>query len=89
MIVKILLAVDADVLRRLISLVDSLLGDRFTNHVDLRLARVVLHRAYLRRALKGALSVGDLTLAIGNSRAQHHELIPKCIVLLPLERWLS
>jgi len=39
LILELLLAVGADVLGRLISLVDSLLGDRFTNHVSLRLMR--------------------------------------------------
>jgi ATP-binding cassette subfamily B protein len=39
LIVELLLAVTADVLGRLISLVDSLLGDRFTNHISLRLMR--------------------------------------------------
>jgi ATP-binding cassette subfamily B protein len=39
LIIELLLAVSADVLGRLISLVDSLLGDRFTNHVSLRLMR--------------------------------------------------
>jgi ATP-binding cassette subfamily B protein len=39
LIIELLLAVGSDVLGRLISLVDSLLGDRFTNHVSLRLMR--------------------------------------------------
>jgi ATP-binding cassette subfamily B protein len=39
LIVELLLAIGADVLGRLISLVDSLLGDRFTNYVSLRLMR--------------------------------------------------
>lgn len=39
LIIELLLAVGADLLGRLISLVDSLLGDRFTNHVSLRLMR--------------------------------------------------
>jgi ATP-binding cassette subfamily B protein len=39
LIIELLLAVGADVLGRLISLVDSLLGDRFTNFVSLRLMR--------------------------------------------------
>jgi ATP-binding cassette subfamily B protein len=39
LIIELLLAIGADVLGRLISLVDSLLGDRFTNHVSLRLMR--------------------------------------------------
>ncbi len=39
LIIELLLAVGADVLGRVISLVDSLLGDRFTNHVSLRLMR--------------------------------------------------
>jgi len=39
LILELLLAVTADVLGRLISLVDSLLGDRFTNHISLRLMR--------------------------------------------------
>ena len=39
LIIELLLAVGADVLGRCISLVDSLLGDRFTNHVSLRLMR--------------------------------------------------
>jgi ATP-binding cassette subfamily B protein len=39
LILELLLAISADVLGRLISLVDSLLGDRFTNHVSLRLMR--------------------------------------------------
>ncbi len=36
---ELLFAVGADILGRLISLVDSLLGDRFTNHVSLRLMK--------------------------------------------------
>ncbi len=39
LILELLLAVAADVLGRLVSLVDSLLGDQFTNHVSLRLMR--------------------------------------------------
>ena len=39
LIIELLLAVGSDVLGRLISLVDSLLGDRFTNYVSLRLMR--------------------------------------------------
>ena len=39
LILELLLAVGADVLGRLISLIDSLLGDRFTNYVSLRLMR--------------------------------------------------
>jgi len=39
LIIELLLAVGADVLGRLISFVDSLLGDRFTNYVGLRLMR--------------------------------------------------
>jgi len=39
LILELLLAVGADVLGRLISLADSLLGDRFTNYVSLRLMR--------------------------------------------------
>ena len=39
LILELLLAVSADVLGRLVSLVDSLLGDQFTNHVSLRLMR--------------------------------------------------
>jgi ATP-binding cassette subfamily B protein len=37
--IELLLAVGSDVLGRLISLVDSLLGDRFTNYISLRLMR--------------------------------------------------
>ncbi len=37
LIIELLLAIGADVLGRLISLVDSLLGDRFTNYITLRL----------------------------------------------------
>jgi len=39
LILELLLAISADVLGRLISLTDSLLGDRFTNYVSLRLMR--------------------------------------------------
>jgi len=39
LIIELLLAVGSDILGRLISLVDSLLGDRFTNHISLRLMR--------------------------------------------------
>ena len=39
LIIELLLAVAADVLGRVISLADSLLGDRFTNHISLRLMR--------------------------------------------------
>jgi len=39
LIIELLLAVSSDVLGRCISLVDSLLGDRFTNFVSLRLMR--------------------------------------------------
>jgi ATP-binding cassette subfamily B protein len=39
LILELLLAVGSDVLGRLISLVDSLLGDRFTNYISLRLMR--------------------------------------------------
>jgi ATP-binding cassette subfamily B protein len=39
LIIELLLAVGSDILGRVISLVDSLLGDRFTNHVSLRLMR--------------------------------------------------
>ncbi len=39
LIIELLLAVSADVLGRLISLTDSLLGDQFTNFVSLRLMR--------------------------------------------------
>jgi ATP-binding cassette subfamily B protein len=39
LIIELLLAIGSDVLGRCISLVDSLLGDRFTNHVSLRLMR--------------------------------------------------
>ena len=39
LILELLLAIAADVLGRLVSLVDSLLGDQFTNHVSLRLMR--------------------------------------------------
>ncbi len=39
LILELLLAVAADVLGRLVSLVDSLLGDQFTNYVSLRLMR--------------------------------------------------
>ncbi|HEX4168083.1 MAG TPA: ABC transporter ATP-binding protein [Bryobacteraceae bacterium] len=37
LVLELLLAVGSDTLGRLISLVDSLLGDRFTNHVSIRL----------------------------------------------------
>lgn len=37
LILELLLAIGADTLARFISLVDSLLGDRFTNHVSIRL----------------------------------------------------
>jgi ATP-binding cassette, subfamily B, bacterial len=37
LILELLLAVGSDTLARFITLVDSLLGDRFTNHVSLRL----------------------------------------------------
>jgi ATP-binding cassette, subfamily B, bacterial len=39
LIIELLLAIGSDVLGRLISLVDSLLGDRFTNYISLRLMR--------------------------------------------------
>ncbi len=39
LIIELILAVASDVLGRCISLVDSLLGDRFTNYVSLRLMR--------------------------------------------------
>jgi len=39
LIIELLLAVGADILGRVISLVDSLLGDRFTNFVSLKLMR--------------------------------------------------
>ena len=39
LIIELLIAVASDVLGRCISLVDSLLGDRFTNHVSLKLMR--------------------------------------------------
>ncbi len=37
LILELLLAIGSDTLGRLVSLVDSLLGDRFTNHVSIRL----------------------------------------------------
>jgi ATP-binding cassette subfamily B protein len=39
LILELFLAIASDALGRLVSLVDSLLGDRFTNHVSLRLMR--------------------------------------------------
>ena len=52
LIIELFLAVGSDVLGRLISLVDSFLGDRFTNYVSLRLdaACHVVRPGFLRRS---------------------------------------